>query len=139
MKRFLPIVMSLLLIAGLPLQAYARATVPVGGAEQVTVHPANGKTLTAAQVKQAITTAAEKNDWKVTSATDGKIEATLVVRYKHTVRIEITYDATAYSIHYKDSVNMKFETKDGQSFIHPFYHKWVGVLKEGIDQEISKL
>ncbi|MGQ2964390.1 hypothetical protein [Methylophilus sp.] len=139
MKRLLPIVMSLLLVAMLPMQAHARNTVPVETIEKEAIKPASGKTLSLAQVKQAVTTAAEKNDWKVTSATEGKIQATLEVRQKHTVRIEITYDATAYSILYKDSVNMKYETKYDQAYIHPFYNKWVGILKNSIDQELSKL
>lgn len=139
MKRFLPILMALVLTGLLPVQAYARNTVPVENIERVAIHPASGKTLTATEVKQAIATAAAKNDWVVNAATDGKTEATLEVRSKHTVKIEILYDPASYSILYKDSVNMKFETKYGQAYIHPFYNKWVGILKSSIDQELGKL
>lgn len=118
--------------------AFARTPVPVVNHDNVPVVTSNGKTLSAEEVKQAILTAAGTKGWSVAHQANGKLIATLHVRGKHTVLVEITYAADKYSLNYKDSVNMKSSNQDGQTVIHPFYNKWVQELLDVIRQELAK-
>ncbi|HSI38113.1 MAG TPA: hypothetical protein VK946_03480 [Methylotenera sp.] len=119
--------------------AHARNTVPVINHDNINIVTSDGKVLQAIQIKQAIEAAANKNDWTITNGEDGKLLAKILVRNKHTVVIEITYDTSKYSINYKDSNNMKYEVQSGQAMIHPFYNKWVDLFKNSINAELAKL
>lgn len=116
----------------------ARTPVPVINHDNVVVATATGKTLAAEQVKQAILAAVGVKGWSAVQQADGKLLATLHVRGKHTVVVEITYAADKYSLIYKDSVNMKSGSRDGQTVIHPFYNKWVQELLDAIRLELLK-
>lgn len=129
----------------------AREPVPIINYNDIPVATAGGKPLAIDDVKKAIVTAATQKEWTVAYPADGKILATLVVRNKHTIVVEIAYDTDKYSINYKDSINMKygisadrregFKLVDtgGQALIHPFYNKWVLEFKEKIENELNKL
>lgn len=119
--------------------ASARQTVPIVNYDKLAVAVNSGKAPQAEQVKQAILAAAGSKSWSVATQADGKLLATLQVRGKHTVVVEIAYASDQYSLTYKDSTNMKFGAGDGQPLIHPFYNKWVQELKEAIRIELLKL
>jgi hypothetical protein len=133
------------------LSAGAREAVPIINYSNLPIATSSGKPLQPDDVKKAIVVAAAAKDWTVAYQTDGKLLATLVVRNKHTIVVEIAYDSEKYSINYKDSINMKygisagqregFKMGDsgGQAVIHPFYNKWVQELKDGIRNELIKL
>jgi hypothetical protein len=129
--------LSALLLASLLFTgaAYAqRATVPIIDHPNIPVATSKGGPVQAERVKQAITDAARAKNWTVAYEPSGRILATLVVRNKHTVTVEIEYSGEKYSIKYRDSVNMKHEG----AMIHPFYNKWVGDLKDTIRVELLK-
>lgn len=114
-----------------------RATVPLVNYNDVTfIAP---KKLTLAQVKKAITAAAEVKGWQVDDKGPGKMSATLTVRHKHTVVVLITYTTSSFSINYVDSVDMKYGTRDGEPSIHPAYNEWVKELEQTIEIEIKAL
>lgn len=121
------------------MQAQARSPVPIINHDNISIVTSGGTTLDASQVKLAIETAVVAKDWTIASSVDGKLTAKIVVRNKHTVMIEIGYDATHYSIKYLDSINMKYEVQNGQAVIHPFYKKWVDLLRVRINSELSRL
>jgi hypothetical protein len=81
---------------------------------------------------------AEKN-WRTAEIDAHTIEATNVVRGKHTVVVSIPYTAASYSIKYKSSANMGYKTKsDGTFSIHSNYNKWVGNLDQAIRVQIAQ-
>ena len=112
------------------------------------------KPMQAEQVKKAIQDAALRKGWTfVNEAGDtNRMLATLVVRNKHTVMVEIAYSVDKYSITYRDSINMnyhseaKFDSRMPNSrnaaaasgpVIHPAYNIWVQELKDAIRVELT--
>jgi hypothetical protein len=133
-----------------------RVPVPIIDHPNLSVANSSGKPLQADQVKQAIQEAAKAKGWSLAYEPSGRILATLVVRNKHTVVVEIAYAPDKYSIMYKDSVNMKYApnaqadprvntansgpNRSGYTggVIHPFYNSWVGELKEAIRVQLLR-
>ena len=123
----------------LSMNAYAaRSAVPLVNYENIAIVTGSNKVADIDNVKQAIRLGAAVKGWKIEESADGSLTATIVVR-KHTVVVKINYEVNKYSIHYKDSVLMKYEVNNGQAVIHPFYNVWVENLKNDIDIELLKL
>jgi hypothetical protein len=114
--------------------AQARSTVPVQNFENVAAVRSSGGPLNGQQIKAAIASAASARGWLVSDQGPGHSVATLHVRGKHTVSVDISYGSGQYSVKYKDSVNMNFA--DGN--IHPHYNKWVASLVDTIRAEIGR-
>jgi hypothetical protein len=127
----------------IPDYVHARASVPIVNVEEELIVRGDGKALTVDQVKRAIILAGsanKKEGWNIREEGEGALTATLVVRGKHTARVNIKYNPTRFSIVYRDSENLKFEKgKDGRDHIHPNYNKWVANLLRAITQEIQKV
>ena len=121
------------------LNVIARTPVPIINHDNLSVATNSGKTLQIEQVKQAIQTAAGAKGWSIAFQADGKMLATLNVRNKHTVVVEIAYATDKYSLQYKDSANMKFGEFNGAKVIHPYYNKWVQELRDSIRNELLKV
>lgn len=143
--------------------AQARTLEPLVNYENQEIRPASGKTPTLAQVKGAIEKAAKApipsargQVWELKEVATGVMTATLDVRGKHTVVLTITFSPTAYSVTYKDSVNMHYgpaaemerdpsspilirAKPTGQYEIHPYYNRWVKALASNIRFETQKL
>ena len=94
-----------------------------------------GSGKTAAQVKDAIIRAASANRWTVRED-GGRLEATLNVRNKHRIVVDIPFDADKYSLLYKNSSNMNYAACEGERFIHPNYNVWVDRLNKSIQSEL---
>lgn len=134
-RSFITVVVALTLFAT---HAMARTPVPIVNHENIPVVTSSAKALSADQVKQAIMLVAAAKNWSIGFQSDGKLQATLVVRNKHTIVVEIAYSPEKYSLTYKDSINMKHGQLDGHAVIHPYYNKWVQELKDGIRAELMK-
>ena len=120
------------------LSAVARSSVPIVNYDNIPVTTASGHVLTEAQVKQAILNAATAKNWTIAYQADGKLEATLIVRAKHTIVVEVGYAIDKYSLNYKNSINMNFFVRDGTPLIHPFYNNWVKEFRDAIRVELLK-
>lgn len=133
-----------------------RLAVPIVDHPDVAVATGSGKRLQAEQVKAAILAAAKEKGWGLAFEPSGKVLATLVVRNKHTVMVEIAYSAEKYSLTYRDSINMKYSPGSDRTpydlsssmrgyrqpagpVIHPFYNDWVRELKDAIRLELLKV
>lgn len=115
--------------------AQAREAVPIINYENQLV----AKPLTIDQVKQAIVTAAAMNSWTITKGpTENSVTATLVVRNKHTVIVNITYSKENFSVVYAGSINMKYQPNAGTGIIHPFYNKWTRDLVDTIQANLER-
>ena len=133
MKKYLLLLVLVLTLAAIG----CRAGRPVGSFtyDFPTVRAHNN--ITENQMHDAIVKACADNNWRVSEPAPNTIEATIVVRNKHTVVVSIPYTATHYNINYKSSINMEYKAKsDGSSSIHPNYNKWVGILDKSIRQNV---
>jgi hypothetical protein len=136
MKNFLFILLSLFIFVG---SAQARSTVPLVNLENEAISAFSGKPLTLDDVSKALRLAAFQRGWRIEEVGPGAALATLEVRGKHTVKVDITYTEKSISFKYKDSINMKYANEEGQAVIHPFYSKWVRNLLSDIHAELVRL
>ena|SRR5438105_5691484 len=139
MKSLRVLLMMILALAASFPAAAQRKPVPVINYENVAVAGPAGKTLSAAEVKQAIQSAAAAKQWDLADQGPGRMLATLHVRGKHTAMTEIRYTPERFSLVYKDSMNLKYvPAPDGTGLIHPFYNRWAEELKEAIRTALAK-
>jgi hypothetical protein len=130
----------LICLTMLSMSAYAaRSAVPLVNYDNIAIVTGSKNAPQIDKVKLAMRVGAAVKGWTVEDAADGSLTATIVVRDKHKVVVKIDYDASKYSIHYKDSAVMKYEVNNGQAVIHPFYNVWVENLKNDINIELLKL
>lgn len=123
----------------LSVPAHARSPVPIVNLENQPLAAASGKPLTLDDVATALRRAAPQRGWTITEIAPGKAVATLEVRGKHTIKVEVGYSEKAISFIYKDSVNMKYGKDDeGRPVIHPFYIKWVQNLLSDVRAEAGR-
>ncbi len=102
--------------------------------------PPIGKEFTAEDMRIAIVSACTANNWRTMEIKPGLLEATILVRGKHTVTVSIPYDEKQYSIKYKESANMEYKEKsDGTQIIHPNYNNWVARLDRSINDKILEM
>ncbi len=156
--RFNPLFGLFIVLALAAGPAFAqRLPVPLVNHPDVPVATSSGKSVQVEQVKEAIQSAAKAKGWALAYELSGKMLATLVVRNKHTVVVEVAYSADRYSLMYRDSVNMKYAAhaqSDGRinsantgyirsnydgPVIHPFYNSWVQEFKDAIRVALLKL
>ena len=84
--------------------ALARTSVPIEDLPSNPAAAASGKALTLDEVKRTIQIAAMLKNWSLEDKGPGAMLATLNVRGKHTITVNITYTATSYSFAYHNSV-----------------------------------
>lgn len=144
----------------LVLPAHARSPEPIINFENVSITPASGKMPGFSQVKAAIEQAAKApipsasgQQWEIAETAPGQIVATLHVRGKHMVRVDILYNVEKFSVTYRDSMNMNYSSEgkstdapfvnngnalNGKAVIHPYYNRWVKALVDNIRLETRK-
>lgn len=145
MTRFLNALAAATLCLALAGPAAARSSVPIVNHPQVSWAQPAGEALSLAQIRDRIIQACQERGWRAEpgSAPDTLL-ATLVVRNKHTIRVNIAYRADAFDITYAGSDNMNYVVKEPSPWavsqepgsqpeartelIHPNYNRWVGLL-----------
>ena len=88
-------------------------------------------------IARAIKSGAMRKGWRTRKVRNGLIVASITVRGKYFVAVNINYDAKGYVISYKNSRNMKYDPV--KKTIHPSYNKWVRILEQNINYELSNL
>lgn len=132
-------IIFLLAISSLFGAAHARTPIPIVNLENQAIAAASGKVLTMDDVARALRQAAPQRGWRIEEIGPGKAVATLEVRGKHTIKVDIGYTEKAISFNYKDSINMKYGKDDaGNPVIHPFYMKWVANLLSDVRIELGR-
>ena len=110
----------------------AKASVPLQNYEDLPVTGADGKPLTADQVKQAILMGAARSRWAASVQPGNVVRLTLTPR-THVAVVDVVYSAKGYSIRYSSSTNLGYGQEGGTAVIHPNYNKWVNALRQAID------
>lgn len=139
MKPLRESLLILLCLFFLSVTAHARSPVPLVELENQAIAAASGKALTLDDVARALRQAAPHRGWNIAEIAPGKAVATLEVRGKHTIKVEVDYTPSSISFHYKDSDNMKYgKDEEGHAVIHPFYMKWVANLLSDVRIELGR-
>ena len=121
------------LLVGLALAVLAGCTsrpiVNVNDAPVVTA----GKPATMSDVQTAIVRAGSALGWQMIPVRPGLVAGRLELR-THVAVVDVSYDAKAYSIKYKESVNL--DAQGGN--IHKNYNGWIENLDRGIRTELLR-
>ena len=127
--------MKTIILAFLLVATGCRTPTPVYNVDSTRIQSSSIKpNPTLDDVGKAIQLAGTQLDWLMEPIKPGHIVGTLQVR-THVAVVDIHYNTTAYSIHYKSSSNLDY---DGES-IHPNYNGWVKRLNSAIHAEMLKL
>ena len=135
-KLKLALPLALLVVVTL---AGCRGTVPIQNINDASYGTAGYSTttpLTLDQYEQAIIRAGSTRGWVFERVGPGHLVATNVVRGKHTAVVDITFNTESFSITYKDSNNLKYDSAKQE--IHPNYNSWVDLLKVDIQTELQQ-
>ena len=125
------------LLSAIFFAACSKHAVPLIEYDNIAIMSKSGKALSSEDVKKALTIAAAeaKRNWQITDVAPGHAKASLVVRGKHTIIIDITYSESKLDVKYSDSTNMKYSVDDkGNKEIHPGYNTWVGEFVKAIEK-----
>lgn len=123
-----------LALALFALNAQARNIEPVGNFENQPATTGSGQPASVQQIKAALTAAGTPRGWQVSQVAPGQLVASVNVRDKHSVSVDISVVPGMYSIRYKNSSNMNY---DGVQ-INPHYNKWVKTLADDTRKELAK-
>ena len=124
-----------LLIAALLAFTAACTSRPINNVSGDVVLATPGKSAKTEDVRDAIVRAGTALGWKMQPAAPGVVAGELGVANKHWVNVDVQYTATAYSIVYRSSTNMK--EKNGE--INRNYNAWVENLNNAIRRELLRV
>lgn len=116
------------------LNAQAKNVEAIGNFDNQTATTGAGQPATVKQIKAALIAGGSPRGWVVKEVAPGQLAATVNVRNKHTVTVDISVAPGLYSIKYRDSTNMNY---DGGK-INPHYNKWVQMLSDDARKELAK-
>lgn len=120
-------------VAFVLLTAYGRGT-PIVNIQSAAIPPNPAAAME--NIGKAIIRAGQTLGWQITPMAPGKAEGVLVLR-RHRAVVEITYDTSAFSINYKDSLNLDYDGQDNT--IHSNYNGWIRNLEKAIRAQVSVL
>lgn len=86
------------------------------------------------KVYKAIKLAGASKGWIITQAKPGLAIGKIMLR-QHQAVVEIPYDEKSFSIKYKSSLNLKYNSETNQ--IHQNYNGWVQNLENAINLQLS--
>ncbi|MCL1985623.1 MAG: hypothetical protein FWG59_04165 [Betaproteobacteria bacterium] len=133
--RFLLTLLIALLMLSVGCRKTSNVATPSGGSGAAMAQ----EHFTLQDMRDAILKGCADKNWRAVETDANTIEATNIVRNKHTVVVSIPYTAKSYSINYKSSSNMGYKAKsDGTFSIHPNYNNWVNNLDKAIRANIAQ-
>jgi len=134
-------VIAFMLLIGFAGFAHARGSVPIVNVENAAIVAASGQAPSLEAVSAAIhkAGASQGYPWTVSGESAGQLVLTTIVRHKHTVVVNVTFDTKTFSIHYGNSVNMNYKKKKYGEVIHPNYNVWISQLRQAMEAEFTKL
>jgi hypothetical protein len=121
------------LAAFILLTGFGRGT-PIVNIQSAAIPPNPAATME--NIGKAIIRAGQTLGWQITPMGPGKAEGVLVLR-RHRAVVDISYNTTSFSIHYRDSVNLDYDAQD--KTIHSNYNGWIRNLEKAIRAQVSVL
>ena len=134
-KSFLNIgIPFLILFLALPLAACRQRQ--VANLYDLPAAGARNNALAQTQVRKVILDACQKRNWVAREISPGLISATIETR-NHMAQIEIPFSGTRYSIIYKNSRNLKYNSS--KNTIHNQYNNWIDYLRKDIEVGLAQV
>ena len=121
----LAIILMVIILAGC-------VTQPIYNIDNAMIISSTNKTLSKADVKNAIMKAGTTRGWVIKEESPGNLVGTLFLR-KHMAKIDIKFNEKSYSINYRDSENLNY----ADSMIHKNYNNWVKNLQQDIEIQLN--
>lgn len=119
-----------LLILGLFLVLGACRNAPIESVEQAALR--TSPTATLENVADIVRLAASKHGWEVVQEESGMAVLRLNRGRDKWVTTRVTYDTKTVTIRYLDSQNLNYSVRDGKSWIHPGFNRWIDSLKRSM-------
>ncbi|MDJ0611690.1 MAG: hypothetical protein QNJ67_22140 [Kiloniellales bacterium] len=110
-------------------------TAPIDDVHSAPLKAPAGVTLD--EVQKGIVRAGKVTAWQMTEIAPGHLEAKVNVRGKHQALVDIKFDTEAFSIRYRDSVNLNYD--EARAMIHPNYNEWIHSLEAQIQNEMESI
>ena len=110
--------------AGANLEIPAPVSIPSGKSEK--------------DIKEAISLGATARNWVVKETAPGVMEARVDVRNKHTLIVDLKYDAQQVALAYKNSSNLDYEVVNGNPQIHRNANSWMKNLMTDISKFLNR-
>lgn len=110
------------------------AGTPIYNVQSAVIPPNPAATME--NLEKAIMRAGLTLGWQIAPKGPGQLEGVLVLR-THRAIVDITHDTRAFSITYKDSVNLSYSESDRT--IHSNYNGWIQNLDKAIRSELTLL
>ena len=96
---------------------------------------ADGTERTLEEVRKGISIGCKERGWSPAVVAEQTMRASILVRGKHYVEVEIPYTTTSYSIIYRSSRGMDYNEEKQK--IHRKYNGWVGKLANTIQKQFG--
>jgi len=95
------------------------------------LQPTVGKNVSVQDVENAFKTCSADRGWNFQTVSTGTLIGKLIVRGKYYVEVGVLFNSQEYSITYRDSRNMKYNSE--KQTIHRRYNSWV----ENLDNDVQ--
>ncbi len=115
----------------------ARPAAALQSPQQASFAVSGSKSASLARVREVIIQAGSVRGWQLVTEQPGQLQLRNVIRGKHTVVVNVFYDAKAVRIEYVSSENLKYEMEGGVAYIHPKYNEWIAKLLQDIVAHVS--
>jgi len=112
----------------------ATTAAPIQEVQNAPVATRSGQPLAANDIAKAIERAGDSLGWQLTADGPGVFTGRLLLR-SHVAVVAIEYDVKAYSILYRESVNLGAN----EGLIHPAYNQWIHSLDRAIRAELDQM
>ena len=110
-----------------------RTTAPILTISNAPLGPPPGASVSTEDVSRAIWAAGKRLGWVIEPVRPGELTGTLKLR-QHLAVVTIRHDTSTFSIHYKNSVNLRQHDQE----IHRQYNNWVQNLARNIQSEMAR-
>ena len=100
-----------------------------------------GCELSQEEVMQGITAGLIGRGWSIIDNDgEGHLVAQVIVRGKHFLTVDLTYDDQSFDIDYKESANLEYRLKrNGRAKIHRNANSWMNNIRQDITVQLSAL
>ena len=115
---------------GLVLTLGACRNAPIESVEQAPLRASSAASLE--DISDVVRRAASQHGWVVVQEEPGITTLKLTRGWDKWVTTRVQYDTKMVTIRYLDSENLNYSVRDGKSWIHPGFNRWIDNLKRSI-------
>ena len=117
--------------------ASARMSQPLQSPQHASFAASGDRLPSLDKVRESIVQAGAARGWRVTAEQPGRLTLHNVIRGKHVVEVNVSYDRHGVDVSYVSSDNLDYEMRGDVAYIHPKYNEWIQKLLQGIVAKAS--